>query len=90
MYLVLDLGTSNSAVVGHSMVATLFFKTSDGTDVLRSVIYIWTSAAHRFIGKSAYDRLLSRLPQNVSSRASKPARWGPQDPDFFEGTLDAG
>lgn len=40
------------------------FKTSDGTDVLPSVIYL-DKRGHRFIGKSAYDRLFS-APQNVA------------------------
>ena len=64
MYLGIDLGTSNSAVVGHIDGATRLFKTSDGTDVLPSVIYL-DKRGHRFIGKSAYDRLLS-APQNVA------------------------
>ena len=64
MYLGIDLGTSNSAVVGHTNGALRLFKTSDGTDVLPSVIYL-DKRGHRFIGKSAYDRLLS-APQNVA------------------------
>ncbi|MDO5758860.1 MAG: Hsp70 family protein [Rhodobacterales bacterium] len=64
MYLGIDLGTSNSAVVGHLDGALRLFKTSDGTDVLPSVIYL-DKRGHRFVGKSAYDRLLS-APQNVA------------------------
>jgi molecular chaperone DnaK len=64
LYLGIDLGTSNSAVVGHTNGALRLFKTSDGTDVLPSVIYL-DKRGHRFIGKSAYDRLLS-APQNVA------------------------
>lgn len=64
MYLGIDLGTSNSAVVGHVDSKLRLFKTSDGTDVLPSVIYL-DKRGHRFIGKTAYDRLLS-APQNVA------------------------
>lgn len=64
MYLGIDLGTSNSAVVGHVDGALRLFKTADGTDVLPSVIYL-DKRGHRFIGKTAYDRLLS-APKNVA------------------------
>lgn len=64
MYLGIDLGTSNSAVVGHVDGALRLFKTSDGTDVLPSVIYL-DKRGHRFIGKTAYDRLFS-APKNVA------------------------
>lgn len=64
MYLGIDLGTSNSAVVGHIDGGLRLFKTSDGTDVLPSVIYL-DKRGHRFVGKSAYDRLVS-APQNVA------------------------
>lgn len=64
MYLGIDLGTSNSAIVGHVDGALRLFKTSDGTDVLPSVIYL-DRRGHRFVGKSAYNRLLS-APQNVA------------------------
>ncbi|WP_421998069.1 Hsp70 family protein [Roseovarius confluentis] len=64
MYLGIDLGTSNSAVVGHIDGELRLFKTSDGTDVLPSVIYL-DKRGHRFVGKTAYDRLLS-APKNVA------------------------
>ena len=64
MYLGIDLGTSNSAVVGHVDGNLRLFKTSDGTDVLPSVIYL-DKRGHRFIGKTAYDRLIS-APKNVA------------------------
>lgn len=64
MYLGIDLGTSNSAVVGHVDGTLRLFKTADGTDVLPSVIYL-DKRGHRFVGKSAYDRLLS-APNNVA------------------------
>ena len=65
MYLGIDLGTSNSAVVGNVAGDLRLFKTSDGTDVLPSVIYV-DRRGHRFIGKSAQDRLTS-APKNVAS-----------------------
>lgn len=81
MYLGIDLGTSNSAVVGHIDGATRLFKTSDGTDVLPSVIYL-DKRGHRFIGKSAYDRLLS-APQNVAQGFKR--SMGTKNPISFAG-----
>ncbi|WP_217808264.1 Hsp70 family protein, partial [Marivita cryptomonadis] len=74
-------GTSNSAVVGHIDGATRLFKTSDGTDVLPSVIYL-DKRGHRFIGKSAYDRLLS-APQNVAQGFKR--SMGTKNPISFAG-----
>jgi len=81
LYLGIDLGTSNSAVVGHIDGATRLFKTSDGTDVLPSVIYL-DKRGHRFIGKSAYDRLLS-APQNVAQGFKR--SMGTKNPISFAG-----
>ena len=81
MYLGIDLGTSNSAVVGHIDGAMRLFKTSDGTDVLPSVIYL-DKRGHRFIGKSAYDRLLS-APQNVAQGFKR--SMGTKNPISFAG-----
>jgi len=81
LYLGIDLGTSNSAVVGHIEGVTRLFKTSDGTDVLPSVIYL-DRRGHRFIGKSAYDRLLS-APQNVAQGFKR--SMGTKNPIFFAG-----
>lgn len=81
MYLGIDLGTSNSAVVGHIDGALRLFKTSDGTDVLPSVIYL-DKRGHRFIGKSAYDRLLS-APQNVAQGFKR--SMGTKNPITFAG-----
>ena len=64
MYLGIDLGTSNSAVVGYVDGKLRLFKTADGTDVLPSAIYL-DKRGHRFVGKTAYDRLLS-APKNVA------------------------
>jgi molecular chaperone DnaK len=81
LYLGIDLGTSNSAVVGHIDGALRLFKTSDGTDVLPSVIYL-DKRGHRFIGKSAYDRLLS-APQNVAQGFKR--SMGTKNPISFAG-----
>ncbi len=83
MYLGIDLGTSNSAVVGHIDGGLRLFKTSDGTDVLPSVIYL-DKRGHRFIGKSAYDRLLS-APQNVAHGFKR--SMGTKNPISFSGQV---
>lgn len=58
MYLGIDLGTSNSAIVGNGPGGLRLFKTSDGRDVLPSVIYADKRGA-RFVGTRAYERLKS-------------------------------
>jgi molecular chaperone DnaK len=64
MYLGTDLGTSNSAVVGNVNSQLRVFKTSDGSDVLPSVIYI-DQRGHRLYGRRAYEQ--TRLsPDNVA------------------------
>ncbi|UES52876.1 Hsp70 family protein [Roseibium aggregatum] len=65
MYLGIDLGTSNSAVVGYLDGQGRLFKAADGADVLPSVIYL-DRRGHRFVGKAAQDRLLT-APKNVAS-----------------------
>lgn len=65
MYLGIDLGTSNSAIVGSSDGATRLFKTAQGTDVLPSIIYL-DKRGHRFIGVGAYDRTFTS-PENVAA-----------------------
>lgn len=65
MYIGIDLGTSNSAIVGSSNGATRLFKTAQGTDVLPSVIYL-DKRGHRFIGGGAYDRIFTS-PENVAA-----------------------
>lgn len=65
MYLGIDLGTSNSAVVGYVDGQLRLFKTSDGSDVLPSVIYV-DRRGHRFVGKSAYDRTITS-PKSVAA-----------------------
>ena len=64
MHLGIDLGTSNSAVVGNVNAQLRVFKTSDGSDVLPSVIYI-DQRGHRLYGRRAYEQ--TRLsPDNVA------------------------
>lgn len=65
MYIGIDLGTTNSAVVGNKGSELKIYKTADGADTLPSVIYI-DKRGHRLYGKRAYDQgLLS--PENVAS-----------------------
>src|SRR5262245_20175318 len=55
MYLGIDLGTSNSAIVGNDGVDLRLFKTSEGSDVLPSAIMI-DRRGGMFVGKRAYDQ----------------------------------
>ncbi len=64
MYLGIDLGTSNSAIAGNRDSDLRIYKTSDGTDVLPSVIYI-DKRGHKFVGTRAYEHAF-RSPQNVA------------------------
>src|SRR4051794_5479746 len=64
MYLGIDLGTSNSAVVGNDANGLRLFKTSDGRDVLPSVLYV-DKRGNRFVGSKAYDQALL-APENVA------------------------
>ncbi len=64
MYLGIDLGTSNSAVVGNDDGVLRLFKTADGRDVLPSAIYI-DRRGNRFVGKKAQDQA-SLAPENVA------------------------
>ena len=66
MYLGIDLGTSNSAIVGNSGSDLRLFKTAEGTDVLPSVIYI-DKRGHKFIGGRAYAQTILS-PENVVQR----------------------
>src|SRR5436190_20102442 len=66
MYLGIDLGTSNSAIVGNDDGQLRLFKTVDGYDVLPSAIMIDRRGAI-FVGKKAYDQdALS--PEDVGKR----------------------
>lgn len=64
MYLGIDLGTSNSAIVGNNDGQLRLFKTSDGRDVLPSALFV-DRRGHRFVGSKAYDQGLL-APQNVA------------------------
>jgi len=64
MFLGLDLGTSNSAVVGHDGTAPRLFKTPEGLDVLPSAIMVDRRGA-MLVGKRAYDQA-AFSPENVT------------------------
>jgi molecular chaperone DnaK len=55
MHLGIDLGTSNSAIVGNNRGELRHFKTPDGTDVLPSAIMI-DRRGGMLVGKRAYDQ----------------------------------
>jgi molecular chaperone DnaK len=65
MYIGIDLGTTNSAIVGNKSSELKIYKTADGADTLPSVIYI-DKRGHRLYGKRAYDQALLS-PENVAS-----------------------
>lgn len=65
MYIGIDLGTTNSAIVGNKNSDLRLYKTADGSDTLSSVIYI-DKRGHRLYGKRAYDQSLLS-PENVAS-----------------------
>jgi molecular chaperone DnaK len=64
MYLGIDLGTSNSAIVGNIRGELRHFKTPDGTDVLPSAIMI-DRRGGMLVGKRAYDQS-AFSPENVA------------------------
>lgn len=64
MFLGIDLGTSNSAIVGHDGKTLRLFKTADGLDVLSSAIMIDRRGA-KLVGKRAYDQA-AFSPENVA------------------------
>jgi len=64
MYLGIDLGTSNSAVVGVDDSGVRLFKTDDGKDVLASVIY-FDRRGHMTIGTRAQAQA-ELSPDNVA------------------------
>jgi molecular chaperone DnaK len=55
MYLGIDLGTSNSAIVGNNRGELRHFKTPDGTDFLPSAIML-DRRGGMLVGKRAYDQ----------------------------------
>jgi molecular chaperone DnaK len=66
MYLGIDLGTSNSAIVGNDGHQLRLFKTIEGSDVLPSAIMIDRRGA-MFVGKRAYEQD-AFSPENVGKR----------------------
>lgn len=64
MYIGIDLGTSNSAIVGNDDGLLRVFKASDGADVLPSAIY-FAKGGNKFVGKRAYEQLAS-APDDVA------------------------
>lgn len=88
MFLGIDLGTSNSAIVGNVDGVTRLFKTAEGTDVLPSAIYS-DQRGHRFVGGKAFDRSLispdavaqgfKRLMGTSSRIKFGPLDWSPEE-----------
>lgn len=66
MYLGIDLGTSNSAIVGYGSGRIDLFKSVSGEDVLPSVV-MQDRTGSRYVGKRAYDQLLVS-PQGIAAR----------------------
>lgn len=66
MYLGIDLGTSNSAIVGHADGRLELYKSVSGEDVLPSVV-MRDRTGSRYVGKRAYDQLLI-APQGIAAR----------------------
>ncbi|AWC25842.1 Heat shock protein 70 (plasmid) [Aminobacter sp. MSH1] len=63
MYFGIDLGTSNSAIVGNGNGRLWFFKTAEGMDVMPSAIMI-DRRGGMFVGRKAYDHA-AFSPENV-------------------------
>jgi molecular chaperone DnaK len=64
MYLGIDLGTSNSAIVGNDKGVLRHFKTPEGTDVLPSAIML-DRRGSMLVGKRAYDQA-AYSPEHVA------------------------
>ncbi len=64
MHLGIDLGTSNSTIVGNNRGELRHFKTPDGTDVLPSAIML-DRRGGMLVGKRAYDQA-AFSPENVA------------------------
>ena len=83
MYLGIDLGTSNSAVVGNRGGRLELFKAISGEDVLASVVMCDRSGS-RYVGKRAYDQLRTS-PKGIAARfkrllgTSTVLPFGPED-----------
>jgi molecular chaperone DnaK len=66
MYFGIDLGTSNSAIVGIEEGKLRFFKTAEGMDVMPSAIMI-DRRGGMFVGRKAYEHA-AFSPENVQTR----------------------
>src|SRR5438105_2407352 len=66
MYLGIDLGTSNSAIVGTDGETHRLFKTTEGMDVMPSAIMI-DRRGGLFVGRKAYDQS-AFSPQSVQQK----------------------
>jgi molecular chaperone DnaK len=66
MYLGIDLGTSNSAIVGNRGGTLELFKAVSGEDVLASVVMRDRNGG-RYVGKRAYDQLRI-APEGIAAR----------------------
>lgn len=64
MYIGIDLGTSNSAIVGRDSEGLRLFKTDDGRDVLPSMIY-FDRRGHMLVGSRAHAQA-ELAPGNVA------------------------
>lgn len=64
MYIGIDLGTSNSAIVGHGREGLRLFKTDDGRDVLPSMLY-FDRRGHMLVGSRAHAQA-ELAPGNVA------------------------
>ncbi|MEJ1119762.1 Hsp70 family protein [Phyllobacterium sp. CCNWLW109] len=66
MYFGIDLGTSNSAIVGNEDGRFRYFKTPEGMDVMPSAI-MFDRRGGMFVGRKAYDHA-AFSPENVKMR----------------------
>jgi molecular chaperone DnaK len=64
MHIGIDLGTSNSAIVAHTGASLRLIKTSEGSDVLPSCVYV-DQRGRRFVGARAYEQAAAN-PDNVA------------------------
>lgn len=66
MFLGIDLGTSNSAIVGNRAGRLDLYKAASGEDILPSVVML-DRAGSRYVGRRAYEQLRV-APQGVAAR----------------------
>jgi len=81
MHLGIDLGTTNSAIVGMLDGTPRLYKTAEGMDVLPSVIYL-DKGNRRFVGTRAYNRT-PMSPENTAQGFKR--MMGTNTPFRFEG-----